>query len=258
MILEQNLLKKERCLIVISYYDQRPVGTLLDLFQSLVDHPSGGAYDVCVVVNEEQDRRVDPKALNAELIVMHRPNSGMNIGAWDHGWRHNPGYRDYLFLQYECYAAAPLWLEAFRTRCKIVGAGLIGESMNQAWDAPWGQLRDQQGQSAIWEHTLDGMPANRVDVYLDFMRRHGIDPGPSGLHLRSLVWYANSEVLAQIGGFSPGGNYGECIASEIAVSRKVVARGYALTQVADKPFSYFRHREWKEKFRGGPFRHFPA
>lgn len=108
------------------------------------------------------------------------------------------------------------------------------------------------------EHTLDGQPANRIDVYVDLMRRHGIDPGPVGLHLRSLAWFANGDVLAQIGGFPEGTNYGECIASEIAVSRKVISRGYALAQVANTPFRFFRHREWKETFPGGPFPYFRA
>lgn len=72
-----------------------------------------------------------PAGDNAALTVMRRPNSGINIGACDHGWRHNPGYCDYLFLQDECYMVAPCWLEAFRTRSKAVGGGLIGESMNE-------------------------------------------------------------------------------------------------------------------------------
>lgn len=251
--LGQGHLKKERCLVVISFYDQRPVEPLLELLQSLLDHPSGGAHDVCIVVNED-DHQADPKGLDAG-IIMRRPNSGMNIGAWDHGWRHNPGYRDYLFLQDECYVVTPLWLEGFRTRSKEVGAGLIGESMNEVWNSPWEQLRDKQGKDPLPDHTLDGKPANRVDVYVDFMRRHGIEPGPVALHVRSLIWFASGDVLEKIGGFPQGTNYGECIASEIAVSRKIVYHGYALAQVADKPFRFFRHREWKEKFSGGPFRH---
>jgi len=255
---QQSLPTKERCLVVISYYDQRPVEPLFNLLQSLEGYPSGGAHDVCVVVNDGQQHPVAAKELDAIPLVMHRPNIGMNIGAWDHGWRRHPGYRDYLFLQDECYAVAPSWLDAFRARSKLVGAGLVGESMNPAWNSPWEKLREERRDTALREHTLNGEPANRVDVYLDFMRRHGIDPGPSGQHLRALVWFANAEVLTQIGGFPVGANYGECIASEIAVSRRIAACGYALAQVADRPFSYFRHREWKEKFRGGPFRHFRA
>ena len=99
----QGLLRKERCLVVISYYDQRPAEILLELIQSLADHHSGGAYDVCIVVNEDEtlDHEAAPAGLNLAPIIMRRPNGGMNIGAWDHGWRHNPGYRDYLFLQDE-------------------------------------------------------------------------------------------------------------------------------------------------------------
>ncbi|MBC7803465.1 MAG: hypothetical protein H7Y16_06260 [Candidatus Parcubacteria bacterium] len=242
--------------MVISYYDQQPVDTLLGLLQSILDQPAGGAYDVCIVINETQDHRVDPVGLGFVPIVLHRPNTGMNIGAWDHGWRQNPGYGDYLFLQNECFAIAPLWLKGFRNRSEQVGAGLLGESMNEVWDSSWEQLRERQGVAVMREHLLDGEPANRVDVYLDFMKRHGISPGPTGLHLRSLVWFAGGELLAKLDGFPLGENYGECIASEIAVSRKVVSGGYALAQVGEKPFKFFRHREWKEKYPGGPFRHF--
>jgi hypothetical protein len=248
--------KSERCLVVVSFYDQRPVEPLLELLQSLLDHPAGGAYDVRIVINEEDHPR-ELKGLDGG-IVMRRPNAGMNIGAWDHGWRENPGYRDYLFLQYECYAVASSWLAAFRDRSDALGAGLIGESMNGVWDKSWEELWEEQGKARLPDHLLHGQPANRVDVYLDFMRRHGIEPGPVGLHVRSLVWYATGELLARIGGFPQGANYGECIASEIAVSRKIVSLGHALAQVAESPFHYFRHREWKEKFPGGPFRHFRA
>src|SRR5690606_31973330 len=102
---------------------------------------------------------------------------------------------------------------------------------------------------------IDGGPAERVDSYLDFMRRNNIDPGETGRHLRSLIWFASRDTLEAIDGFPIGVNYGECIAAEIAVSRKVEALGGKVEQVAEEPFCFFRHLEFNRDYPGAPFTH---
>jgi hypothetical protein len=119
-------------------------------------------------------------------------------------------------------------------------------------------LREAQGRDTLPEHVLDGEPANRVDVYLNAMRRYDIDPGSSGRHLRSLVWGLRGDVLKRLGGFPQGSDYGTCIAAEIGTSRAVEALGLALAEIGPTPFHYIRHRDWNQDTPGGPWTHRPA
>ncbi|WP_462114334.1 hypothetical protein [Lysobacter xanthus] len=187
--------------------------------------------------------------------VLERPNDGMNIGAWDAAWRRWPGRSAYLFVQDECRAIADDWFARYLHILDQPGVGLVGECFNAAWDAAWDSLRNGPGRDRLPEHRLDGRDANRVDVYLDAMRRFGIEPGPRGRHLRALTWAVSGTTMQAIGGFPSGRNYGECIAAEIAVSRAVESQGLALRQVGDAPFDVFRHREWNQEHAGGAFTH---
>ena len=77
------------------------------------------------------------------------------------------------------------------------------------------------------------------------MKKWGIKPGLTGLHLRSLVWGFKREVLEELFPFPIGKTKEECIASEIAVSKKVEQLGLKVTQIHKKPFKYISHVEWK-------------
>ncbi|MGE0742036.1 MAG: glycosyltransferase [Hyphomonadaceae bacterium] len=241
-------------LVVISFYDRRPTGNLERLLASMQTHAAGAAFDVVVVVNRTSDA---PLAMPASVEVLERENLGMNIGAWDHGWRSKPGYDAYLFLQDECYVVRENWLTAFLDGARDGGVGLIGESINPAWDKPWPALRQHYAGARMPDHTIDGRPADRVDVYLDFMRRAGVEPGASGRHLRSLVWFATRPTLQAIDGFPIGANYGECIGAEIAVSRKVEALGKRVEQVSPEEFRFIRHVEYNRDHPQAPFSHAP-
>ena len=87
------------------------------------------------------------------------------------------------------------------------------------------------------------------------MKRWRVDPGLSGRHLRSVVWAASRDTLTLIDGFPIGADYGECIAAEIAVSRKCEANKRRLVQVRDAHFHFVHHREWTQEFPGGAFHH---
>ena len=63
-------------------------------------------------------------------------------------------------------------------------------------------------------------------------------------HLRSLIWSFKNETVRKIQGFPIGINKGECIASEIAVSKKIEALGLQIKQVDSAPFKYIHHTEW--------------
>jgi hypothetical protein len=188
--------------------------------------------------------------------VLERENTGMNIGAWDHGWRAESGYEHYLFLQDDCQIVRAGWLAAYLERAAAEpSSGLLGESLNPAWNKSWDQLAKSRAGEVMPGHVLNGAPAERVAVYLDFMRRAGIDPGEGGYHLRALTWFARRNVLERIGGFPIGENYGECIAAEIAVSRSVIAAGLRVEQIAPAPFHFIQHADWAQAAPGGAYLH---
>lgn len=242
-------------LVIISHYGQRPRAPLERLLDSLSRWPAGAPFDVALVVNEDAPGPARSAGEMGVKFVHARENTGMNIGAWEHGWHVHPEYAHYLFLQDECEARRDGWLAAYLTQAADTSIGLIGEAMNEAWDRSWHQLAQERGQEKLPGHTLDGAPMPRVPLYLHHMRAWGVDPGATGRHLRSLAWFASRAVLERIGGFPIGGTYGACIAAEIAVSRKVEAAGLKLAQVAPEPFHYFSHADWKQAHAGGPFLH---
>jgi hypothetical protein len=242
-------------LVVISYYDQRPIAPLKRLLRSLKTYDAGADHQIAVVVNRTRPGVPKLALRNSAIRVVVRENSGMNIGAWEAGWRAAPGFSDYLFLQDDCCAVRAGWLGAYRARGADQSIGLLGESLNSAWDKDWSTLARERAGEVQSEHLLNGAPGGRVAVYLDYMARHGIDPGETGRHLRSLVWYARRDVLETIGGFPIGSNYGECISAEIGVSRKVAALGLKIEQIATAPFHYFRHEDWVQAQPDGPYQH---
>jgi hypothetical protein len=248
-------MSKPSVLVVISYFDGRPAAPLRRLLASMARHPAGGEYDIAVVVNRAGGGSRQLGLNRPDVRVHERANTGMNIGAWDHGWRSDPGYAHYLFLQDDCLVAREGWLAAYLSRAADPHIGLLGEALNPAWDKSWEKLAKERAGEVMPDHTLGGAPVERVALYLDFMRRAEIDPGEGGRHLRSLTWFARRDVLERIGGFPIGANYGECIAAEIAVSRNIVAAGLRVEQVARDPFHFIRHADWAQATPGGPYLH---
>lgn len=250
---DESAATAHRAVVVVSYYDRRSVDCLEALLKSLAQYDAGRDFEVVVVVNQTRETlpRLSPAPF--PLTVIGRENTGMNIGAWEAGWRHMPGRPVYVFMQDECLVMRDGWLAAFAERCAEPGVGLVGESLNAAWDKPWPLLRVLHAGARMPDHLIDGNPADRVDVYLDCMRRWGIDPGATATHLRSLVWAASYETLLRIDGFPIGANYGDCIAAEIAVSRKVEAARLRVVQVRQAPFYFAVHREWNQDQPGGHF-----
>lgn len=243
-------------LVIVSFYDRRPMEPLIALLDSMDEHPPGVDHDVLLVVNSTSDTRLPESVVARVHAVVYRPNNGMNIGAWDGGWRQARGRPFYLFLQDECFVSRDDWLSTYHRKLEQVG-GIVGESLNAGWSKPWAELRDTVGKNSLPEHLVSGVPANRVDCYLDFMSRNNINPGESGAHLRSLVWAISGDLMERLGGFPIGANYGECIGAEIGVSRRVVELGYEISQLAAAPFYAIRHQEWNQDAPGGAWTHKP-
>lgn len=237
-------------LVIVSFYEPRPLEPLTSLIASLARFDAGCPYDMAIVVNRTGSGPLQLPATGPGVRIIERANGGMNIGAWDHGWRESPGYDGYLFLQDECVAQRDEWLSAFRDAARSAEVGLLGESWNSGWDRPWDDLRHAVAGQVMKDHWIDGAPGNRVDVYRGFLEANGVEPGLSAGHLRSLVWYARRPVLERMGGFLHGANYGECIAAEIGATKRVEQLGWRAAQVDVGPFSRFRHLEWREVSRG--------
>lgn len=243
-------------LVVVSLYEPRAREPLAALLESLRRLDAGCAYDLAIVVNRTGSGDLGLPAQAAGARIIERRNEGMNIGAWDHAWRVCSDYDGYLFLQDECLAHAAGWLSAFRDAARGGTVTLIGESWNAGWDRPWSEMREAVSGQAMKEHWIAGQPANRADVYASFMRARGVDPGERAGHLRSLVWYARRPTLERMGGFLHGANYGECIAAEIAATKRLEQLGGRAIQLDARPFSRFRHLEWVE-VQPGRWKHVP-
>lgn len=207
--------------------------------------PAGAAFDIALVINRTgSDELLLPDWAQQADFILNRSNEGMNIGAWDFAWQMLPDYDAYLFVQDDCVLKASNWLGAFIQAAADTSVGLIGESWNAGWDRPWTTMRKSVSRHSLRGHAVDGKPVNRVDLYLDFMKRHQVNPGQRAGHLRALTWFAKRETLQSINGFLRGDNYGECIAAEIAATKQIEALGLKAVQVDRQPFAYFGHLDW--------------
>ncbi len=243
-----------RTLVVVSFYDARPRQDLDALLADLASVAAGAPFEVLVVVNQT---RAEPTAITAAvpgLRVLHRPNAGYNIGAWDHGYRSAPDYDVYVFLQDECQLRRPGWLRAFLLRLQRPGVGLVGERKNPAWCAPWADIERRFAGHTLDGHQIDGAPAERLPTYRAFWQRHGVDPGARGDHLQTLMLAVRGEVLARCGGFLVGADSGDALASEIATSKRVEMLGLSVEEVGPRPFTWITHPQWREKAERQPLR----
>src|SRR5215203_3434015 len=91
--------KSPRVLVVISFYDAREENSLDILLGQLQETPAGMPFDTLVVVNSVRSIKCETEDKYKTVRFLYRPNSGFNLGAWDHGWRSAPGYDVYAFLQ---------------------------------------------------------------------------------------------------------------------------------------------------------------
>lgn len=236
-------------LVVISYYDGRPGRHLIELLRSMRFVPAGWPYQVRVMVNQVRPAPLSLPADLGDVEVHYRHNRGFNIGAWEAGWRTEPAYDGYLFLQDECQIVREGWVAAFVHKAVGKNVGLVGECLSPNWDAPWETLALLTQGDQLPEHCVEGKPAERVRCYLHFLRTHGIAPGLKGDHLQSVVLFARREVLVAINGFPVGRNYGEAIASEIGISKKVQALGMSIREVGPDPFTFIQHPQWLHRRR---------
>jgi len=239
-----------RVKVIISFYNARSSHNLVRLLDALQAAPAGGQFSIKVVVNRALDRDLLLPARHREVSIMYRENVGYNIGAWDAGWRNEPRDNYFLFLQDECQLVKTDWIPALLAAFNG-SIGLLGEKLSEQkkWDAPWSVIRERYAGHTLPDHWI-GTPDNpveRLECYFDFWRRHNIELGPKADHLKSLSLFTTRAVLDRIHGFNIGRSYGEAIASEIAISKKVQACGLRIGLVGKEPFTYFKHPQWSDR-----------
>jgi hypothetical protein len=227
-------------LTVISHYRARSRADLEALLASLL----GAKRSILVVENDDRESGDGRLTSINSVPTLIRKNLGMNIGAWDSAYRAFPNFDHYIFLQDECVLVEPNYETRYITKLSLSGHGMTGESINPKWVLSWSALMHSPLNYPI-VNEFDGNSTDRVTYYLNCLRGWGIDAGSTAAHLRALAWGFTNECLRAINGFPIGRNKEECIAAEIAVSRKVVELGFDFSQIDKNHFACFGHREWR-------------
>jgi len=224
-------------IFIISFFKGRTDRHLSQLLNEL----SIFNIPIAVIVNDPAAKKLDLRSHN-KIYFLIRPNTGMNIGAWDQGWRYFDGYDYYFFFQDECFIKSNDFLEKYIELLSIQNIGMVGENINPKWDLNWSDLLNLD----IFNKKIivNFKEENQVEYYLKKIVEWGINPGVSAKHLRSLSWGITSKTLIEINGFPVGLNKDECIASEISVSKKIEEKNLIIKQSDKNPFNYIGHKEW--------------
>ena len=241
--------KKARTCVVVSYWVGSPPKDLHRLLTQMQRVGAGSPFDLVIVCNGGLER---PLALPAHFDslrprIINRENVGYNLGAWDCGWREAGEYEFYLFLQDDCFLKEKNWVGDFEFRMsRDQGVGLLGETM--MWEGrSWRFIREATDRDLGPLAWPEGEPLHPIDAYLAFLQERGIPPGECGTHLQSLILFTSRRILEEIGGFPISiSNYRTAVACEVALSRLVESRGYRLSRVGSRSFSYIGHRQWND------------
>lgn len=224
-------------LIVISHYASRSRAHL----DSLLSQLKSITNNIVVVINDDNVIN-DQFSIYCRVNCIRRNNIGMNIGAWWSGFSNFPNYRHYIFLQDECVILKNNFIDIYRSLLGNNQIGLVGESINFKWDRSWSDLSESPLNYKINDNVF---LISRVDFYLKMFRKWGVNPGTSGIHMRSLAWGISRLTLEKMGPFPLGIDKEECIAAEIAVSKKIESLGLSVQQTSTSPFFYIKHIEWQ-------------
>ena len=230
---------KKKILITISHYNKRKKNDLKSLIKSIQNQ----SCDLLIVINDDNCvlERYDT-FYNTKTLI--RPNTGMNIGAWNASFLKNRNYDFYLFLQDECQVLDSTFIDKYIYELSKKNVGMTGESINYKWANSWSYMAKSTLNYKIG-YDINKTPVFRVQYYFNLLKKWNIDPGQNGLHLRSLVWGFKKETLDKISPFPIGITKEECIAAEIGVSKKIEQLNLKVTQINTKPFKHICHIEWK-------------
>jgi hypothetical protein len=230
----------DRTLVVVSHYMARPKDDL----QALLAQLQVVTSDVLVVINDDAHHGPAEWVKNMPVSCVKRENTGMNIGGWNEGYKQKPDFDHYIFLQDECRIVDNDFLTVYQDRLREPGIGMIGESLNPKWDRSWPELSASPLNYPV--HITPGSPAMlRMSFYQACLKNWNIDPGPTGSHLRALIWGCSASTLNAMNGFRVGRNKEECIAAEIAASKAAQQNAGQIVQSSTTSFTFIQHKEWR-------------
>lgn len=238
-----------RTCVVICYWTGRSPTPLWQLLRSMSKFEAGAAYDVLVVCNggDTDPLRLPPALAASGMRVLNRENTGWNLGAWEAGWRASPGYTYYLFLQAECYVKRAGWIHRFEHRSETdAGIGMLGERL--MWQQmSWDYVREATALDLGERGPVPEGVLESVAAYQGLLRGKGIEPGPLGTHLVSIILFIRRDHLERIGGFPlVGDSYLEAVACEIGLSKLIETSGLRISQVSDAAFAFIGHSQWRD------------
>lgn len=222
-----NLMRVDTC-VVVSFYDERPSDELVRLLRQLRDTNAGAEFTLCIVVNSVRSVNLQLPADLSPTRILYRKNSGFNIGAWDHGWKENPGFSYYIFLQDECEIINAGWLSRYKHLLSRDRVGLVGESL-LLWPS-WSRIKRE------WPQTYEEC--------VSLSNLHNIELGISSSHVQTLALGVSAACLEATSGFLVADNKVSAIATEIMFSRHCLCRGFKIAQSAWRPFEFFSHSQW--------------
>ena len=223
-------------IFIISFYNKRPADNLLNLINQLKYFN----VQIAIVVNDDNSENIYFEK-KQNIFYLRRPNIGMNIGAWDAGYKYFDHYENYFFFQDECYVKKINFYEKYLQLISNKKNGIVGESINPKWDKPWDDIK---GTDLNYMVDDGEKKMTRLDFYFQQIKKWSINVGQTGKHLRALNFALRRDVLEKIDGFPIGDSKEECIAAEIGISRKVEEYGFDIVQSDKKHFNYIGHKEW--------------
>jgi hypothetical protein len=240
--------KRPRVLVIVSFYDAREETCLDILLGQLQEIPAGIPFNAMVVVNSVRGRPCPMESKYPWVRFLYRPNTGYNIGAWDHGWRSASDYDVYAFLQDDCLVARAGWLSRLVQKASAGKGALVGEDLvspAQNWD----QSQADCVRSYIrrgYEPSSWGAEGHlsTPETIRAYFQQQACEPLPTMVHLRALVLCAPIRLLRAIDGFPSGLSYREAVGSEVLISQRAIRCGFSVCQAGVLPYSNIVHPQW--------------
>lgn len=236
--------KADTC-VVICYWTGRSPKPLYKLLKGMRKFAAGAPFDVMIVCNGGDTKPFDipEDYLGLNVRVINRENQGWNLGAWDAGWRAAAPYKNFLFLQSECFIKSEGWLSRFLHRFETdSGVGLLGEKI--MWDKmTWNFIKS----NTEIDFGKDSKAAKTIDQYRANLLNADIEPGELGTHVISIILFTSRNILEKINGFPlMGESYVEAVSCEIAFSKRIQEMGFRISQLADDAFFKIGHIQFTE------------
>jgi len=232
---------EKNTLVVVSHYNARGKEDL----QALLSQLEPLAPQILVVINDDHHQGPAEFVPGMPTPCLRRANTGMNIGGWNEAFQQRPDFEHYIFLQDECRIKDSSFVEAYTSQLTIDGMGLLGECLNPRWSAQWDELEGNNLFNFPIQITPNSPPIMSIKFYKSCMESWGIPQGSTGRHLRALIWAISNETLTKINPFPVGRIREECIAAEIAISKKVEQFSLRVEQIDLLPFKFIEHKEWR-------------